>query len=144
MPTASQPDISKFWDFLNADKYAVKTDIKIDSVSLDCVQCSLETAPDNLNANDVVQGGAIFTLADLAFAAHCNMENICGESQDISVGQSCSISFLKPARGERLIAKSSCLSKGRTMSVYRVSVEDNLGTPIAEFMGNAFRIIKST
>ena len=139
MPAASQLDSGQFREFFSGDKYAEKTGVVIDDVSLECVQCSMDITPGHLNANGVVQGGAIFTLADLAFAVHCNIEHILGEDVGVSVGQSCYVSYLKPAAGKRLIAKSSCLSKGRTMSVYRVTVADDCGAPIAEFIGNAFR-----
>jgi acyl-CoA thioesterase len=85
-----------------------------------------------------VQGGAIFTLADLAFAVHCNLEMTCGENVGVTLGQSCSISYLKGTKGTRLFARSLCLSKGRNISVYRITIEDDLGVHIAEMLANAF------
>jgi acyl-coenzyme A thioesterase PaaI-like protein len=67
---------------------------------------------------------------------------VCGADMGITVGQSCAISYLKSTKGKKLIAKSSCLSKGRNMSVYRIFVEDDLGTPIAEMHGNGFTTVK--
>ena len=140
MQDSTRLDARIFRDFFSADKYAVMTGIEIDAVSIDCVECSMAITPGHLNANGVVQGGAIFTLADLAFAAHCNIGHICGEDVGVSVGQSCYVTFLKPAKGKRLAAKTSCLSQGRTMSVFRVTVEDDNGVVVAEFIGNAFRM----
>ncbi|MDR3352438.1 MAG: PaaI family thioesterase, partial [Zoogloeaceae bacterium] len=53
-------------------------------------------------------------------------------------GQSNSISYLGTARGQRLIARSTCLSRGRSISVFRVEVRDDLGNFVADMRGNGF------
>jgi acyl-CoA thioesterase len=131
-------DIHKIRDFFSADQYARAAGIVIDSVAEDQVVCSMELRDTHRNAGGAVQGGAIFTLADFTFAVHSNLDMLLGAAVGVTVGQSCGISFLKSSKGKRLIAESACLSKGRTMSVYRISVRDDLGTPIAEMHGNGF------
>jgi acyl-CoA thioesterase len=131
-------DLEKFRSFFAADRWAAAAGALIDSVGEDQVECSMEIADIHRNAGGAVQGGAIFTLADLAFAVHSNLDLVCGADVGITVGQSCSISYLKSSRGKRLIARSMCLSKGKSMSVYRISVTDDLGVPIAEMTGNGF------
>ena len=125
------------------DRFATGNGMVIDSVTEDCVVCSMELNESHRNSVDGVQGGAIFTLADLTFAVHCNLAMLCGEDIGVTLGQSCSISFLKSSKGARLIAKSTCLSKGRNMSVYRICVEDDLGSPIAEMLANGFTLSKN-
>lgn len=124
--------------FFAADRFATQAGVMIDAVQEDGVQCSMEITAMHLNAAAGVQGGAIFTLADLAFAVHSNLRLIRGEDLGITVGQSCAISYLKSPKGTRLIARSTCLSQGKTMSVYRIAVTDDLGNAIAEMHGNAF------
>jgi acyl-CoA thioesterase len=131
-------DLEKFRTFFAADHWAAAAGAVIDSVAEDLVECSMEIADVHRNAGGAVQGGAIFTLADLAFAVHSNLDMVCGANLGITVGQSCAISYLKSSRGSRLIARSVCLSRGRSMSVYRISVSDDLGVPIAEMIGNGF------
>jgi acyl-CoA thioesterase len=131
-------DLERIRRFFAADHWAAAAGIVIDTVREDSVECSLEITDTHRNAGGAVQGGAIFTLADLAFAVHSNLELACGGDLGITVGQSCSISFLKSTRGKRLIATSACLSKGRIMSVYRISINDDLGAPIAEMIGNGY------
>jgi acyl-coenzyme A thioesterase PaaI-like protein len=63
---------------------------------------------------------------------------VLGADTGITVGQSCSISYLKSSRGTRLIAESACPHRGRTMSVYRITIRDDLGISIAEMHGNGF------
>jgi acyl-CoA thioesterase len=128
--------------FFSGDRYAAAAGITIDAVREDRVECGMEIADMHRNAGGAVQGGAIFTLADLAFAVHSNLDLASGAGVGITVGQSCSISYLKSTRGKRLTAESACLSKGRTMSVYRVSVRDDLGIAIAEMLCNAYTTVK--
>ena len=40
------------------------------------------------------------------------------------------------------LAMATCVSKGRSMSVYWISVEDNLGVQIAEMLANGFTAAK--
>jgi acyl-CoA thioesterase len=137
-------DIDKFRAFFSADRWAAAAGVVIDSVQEDLVQCSMEIADIHRNAGGGVQGGAIFTLADLAFAVHSNLDMVRGADVGITVGQSCSISYLKSTRGSRLIARSVCLSRGRSMAVYRISISDDLGVPIAEMTGNGFITVKKS
>jgi acyl-CoA thioesterase len=133
-------DLEHIRNFFNKDRFATGNGIVIDSVTEDCVVCGLELGENHKNAGGNVQGGAIFTLADLAFAVHCNLAMVCGETAKLTVGQSCSISFLKATKGKRLTATSTCLSKGRSISVYRIRIEDDLGVEIAEMLANSFTL----
>jgi acyl-CoA thioesterase len=135
-------DLEKVRSYFSADKYAMMTGVVIESVGDESVTCSLDITPSHMNAGGGVQGGAIFTLCDLAFAVHCNLALLRGEDVGITVGQSCSISFLKSPKGKRLTASSVCLSKGRSISVFRISVTDDTGAPIAEMHGNAYTTAK--
>jgi acyl-CoA thioesterase len=131
-------DLDRIRDFFSADRFAAAAGIIINAVDEDQVECSMEITDKHRNAGGVVQGGAIFTLADLTFAVHANLALACGADQGITIGQSCNISFLKSSRGKRLIARSACLSRGRNVSVYRISVTDDLGVSIAEMISNGF------
>jgi acyl-CoA thioesterase len=131
-------DLEKIRAFFARDRFAANAGVVIDAVTEDEVQCSLTITPEHLNAGGGVQGGAIFTLADLAFAVHSNLRLLCGEAIGLTVGQSNSISYLAAARGKRLIARSTCLSSGRSVSVFRVEVRDELGTFVADMRGNGF------
>jgi len=133
-------DLEKIREFFKKDRFATGNGMVIDSVTEDCVVCGLELNAEHRNAGGGVQGGAIFTLADLAFAVHCNLAMVCGETEKLTVGQSCSISFLKSTKGRRLTATSKCISKGRSISVFRILIEDDLGVEVAEMLANGFTI----
>lgn len=127
-------------NFFKNDRFAGLAGAKIDSISAEEVVCSLEIEEHHLNAGDKVQGGAIFTLADFAFAVACNYDDLALDKKNISVSHSSHITFFRPASGKKLIAKSRCIQKGRKLSVYRMTVTDDEGTNIAEMTGNAYTV----
>ena len=98
----------------------------IDTAEPSHAVCSMSIRPIHLNANSAPMGGAIFTLADFAFAVAAN-----GHSPRITVTQQVSVNFLSPARGKTLIAEAKCLKAGHTTCLYIVDVADDLGTQIA-------------
>lgn len=85
------------------------------------------------NAVGIVMGGAIFTLADFAFAVASNHEN------PGTVSLSANITFLKASKGSKLIAKAECVRDGRTTCYYRVTVTDNTGALIAEVTTSGYK-----
>lgn len=135
-------DVNQIKEFFEKDKFAKTTGALIEKITDNEVICVLDYNENHLNAGGTVQGGAIFTLADFAFAVACNLEDLKNDTEAITVSQSSHIIFFKPAKGDKLIAKATCIQKGRKVSVYRMEITDNLGTHVAEMTGNAYRIIK--
>ena len=109
--------------------------IVIDEAEPGRAVCSLILEEKHMNENHVPMGGAIFTLADIACAVAAN-----GYSEKKTVSQQASITFLSPAKGERLIAEASCLRNGRTTAFYAVDVRDELGTYPAHATMNGYVI----
>ena len=86
------------------------------------------------NAMGGVMGGAIFTLADFAFAALSN------QLHHGTVAQQISINYLAAPKGNRLTAKAVCRKNGRSSCVINVDVTDDLGRDIAQFVGTGFKL----
>ena len=84
--------------------------------------CALSLRPVHLNANGAPMGGAVFTLADFAFAVAAN-----GFAEQVTVSQHASVTFLSPAKGRELLAEARCLKAGRATCLYQVEVRDELG-----------------
>ena len=84
----------------------------------------------HLNGFSIAHGGAIFALADTAFAHACNSDNV------VTVAQQCQINFLQPGRAGDLLTATA---KGRTHSgrtgIYDVTITGSDGGVIAEFRG---------
>ncbi len=78
--------------------------------------CTLQPTPQHCNAAGTVMGGAIFTLADFAFAVAANTDS------PLTVSLNNSISFLRPGKGDLLTAEAVCVNQGRTTCLYEVRV----------------------
>ena len=78
------------------------------------------------NAAGGVMGGAIFTLADFAFAVASNY------NENPSVGVSNSIEYLSAAKGKKLIATCDVDKSGRSLGFYTVHVSDDTGRAVAK------------
>ena len=133
-------NINEIKEFFKKDRFAGMTGIEIDAITKDEVICNLHIEQHHFNAKDKVQGGAIFTLADFTFAVACNYDDLLDNKNNVTVGHSCNITFLKPATGETLTAKSKCIQKGRKISVYRITITDSNGNNVAEMTGNAYTV----
>ncbi len=94
--------------------------------------CTMQIKPIHKNAAGGVMGGAIFTLADFAFAVAANCAG------GITVSLSSQINFTGAAKGEKLIARASCKKSGRTTCCYIVEVEDDLKNSVAEVLITGF------
>ena len=121
-------------EYFKNDKFATNAGMQVESFSDDEVICSVELTDDHRNANGGIMGGAIFTLADLAFAVLVN--NI----HKPSVAAQVSINYLSGAKGKKLYARSSCIKTGRSTTVASVDIYDELGTKVALFTGTAFKL----
>ena len=109
------------------DLYANKlTGAVIDEVGEDYAKCSLKLTPDHRNAYGGVMGGAIYTLADFAFAVASNFDKPVATVS--VVGQA---SFMAATKGEVLYAEAKLLKDGRTNCFYEVAVTDDLGKLIS-------------
>ncbi|MCI8357530.1 MAG: PaaI family thioesterase [Lachnospiraceae bacterium] len=130
------PDLEEIRSRFKNDHFATDAaGIVIDSAEPGKAVCSLKLEERHMNENHVPMGGAIFTLADIAFAVAAN-----GYSERKTISQHASITFLAPAKGGRLIAEASCLRGGRTTALYRVDVRDELDTYVAHATVNGYVI----
>lgn len=87
------------------------------------------------NALGMAHGGAIFSLADQAFALAANSR---GEPQ---VAISASITYLRPGRGD-LVARARKVEENRTTSVYEVQVLQG-DAVVAIFQGIGYKLRRS-
>lgn len=111
--------------FFAGDRFATENGAVIDEIGEHYAICSMEITPHHLNAAGRVMGGAVFMLADFAFAVASNF----GHPADVTTTSQ--ITFLRPSQGKMLYAKSQELRRGRTAVYYETSVTDDLGALIA-------------
>lgn len=116
------------------DKFATNNGIKLDELTEDYSICSLKLTDNHKNAYGGVMGGAIFTLADFAFATLSN--NI----HSLTVAQHVNITYLSAPKGEVLFAKATCRKSGKTTTIINVDVYDDTGRDVAQFTGTGFKL----
>ena len=115
------------------DQLAVEYDMKLEEVAPGFVRVSMKVTEKMLNAIGLCHGGAIFSLADFAFAAASNSHG------QVSVALSAHISYPAPARlGDTLTATAREVSRTRRTGLYQVEVRRQDGTLVALFTGNVF------
>ena len=115
------------------DRFASSSGMVLDELGEDYSVCSVELNENHLNAYGGVMGGAIFTLADLAFAALSNNIHF------PTVAQQVSINYLNSVKGSKLIARGSIKKDGRNTCTIIVDVTDDTGRDIAQFVGLGFK-----
>ena len=111
------------------DTYASSTTgVEIDEIGEDYAKCSLVIKDIHRNIYNSVMGGAIYTLADLAFAVASNFNK---DVATVSIGGQSS--FMASTKGSVLYAEAKLIKDGRSNCFYEVLVTDDLGKKIAFF-----------
>ncbi|HEY3370126.1 MAG TPA: PaaI family thioesterase [Prolixibacteraceae bacterium] len=124
--------IKKLEQILKNDRFAAHTDIHLVSVQNGEATAEMLVADKHLNGVNIIQGGALFTLADFTFAAASNSHG------RIAVATHASITFFKGVSSGKLTAHAKELNSGKTLSHYAVDILDEEGNKIAHFTGAAF------
>lgn len=116
------------------DRFATVNGAVIDEIGEGYAKCTMVLNDTHRNALGAVMGGAIFTLADFAFAVASNWN----KNPQVSLGAS--ISFLGRAKGERLTAEARKVKEGRKTCYYEIMVTDELGNQVAHMTSNGFAV----
>ncbi|MBI5504985.1 MAG: PaaI family thioesterase [Deltaproteobacteria bacterium] len=119
--------------FFTQDRYAAHSGIELVSVSPGHAVAQMRIQPYHFNAVGRVQGGAIFTLADLAFAAASNAHG------KAAVAINVSITYMSAAASGTLRAEARELTANPKLASYTVNVTDDSGTLVAVFQGLTYR-----
>lgn len=120
-------------EFFKRDRYAAHTGVELLAVAPGRAKAQLELNENHLNGLGSIQGGAIFTLADLTFAAAANSHGT------VAVAINVSISYLKAVSTGTLYAEAEEIALNPRLGTYTVSVKDDQGALIALFQGLAYR-----
>ena len=121
-------------DYLNeGDRFAAGSGARLLEITPGSAVAVLEVTSNHLNAGGVCQGGAIFTLADLVFAALVNQ----GENLTFAINST--IYYHVSARvGDTLRAEGSLSCAHHRIPTAEVKVTNQDGVHIATFTGQAY------
>ena len=121
-------------EYFSKDRFATENGMTLDEVDATHAAASLTVDSRHKNAFGGVMGGAIFTLADFAFAALTN------DRERVTVAQQVSINYFAQPKGARLVATARYKKDGRNSCVVNVDVVDDSGREIAQFVGTGFKL----
>ncbi len=119
--------------FFANDRFASAAGVELVSASPGRAVARMKIGQQHHNALGIAQGGAIFTLADFAFAVACNSHGT------MAVAANVSITFMKATRSVLLTAEAKEISKNHKLGTYTVTVTDETGDIVALFQGLAYR-----
>lgn len=121
-------------DFFENDLFAKNAGVELLEVKEGYSKARLTITAAHLNAGNRTQGGAIFTLADLALAAAANSHGT------LAFSLSSNITFLRSSGpGDTLYAEARERYIGRTTGYYQIDVTNQEGKLIATFESSVFR-----
>ena len=114
------------------DRFAAASGVELVELRPGYAKAHLKIHQRHLNSVGIVQGGAIFTLADFAFAVACN------SAGRIAVAVSMNLACTKATRSGTLRAEAIEVSRSRRISVCTVRVTDDDDELVALFQGTAY------
>ena len=120
--------------FFERDRFAKNAGIEILEARSGYAKVKMEVSDMHLNGGDVVQGGALFTLADLAFAVAVNSH----AKLTFSIQSSINI-FKSEKAGCTLYAEAQEIFDHSKIANCEVRITNTSNELIATFSGTAFR-----
>ena len=120
-------------EFFKDDRYAALSGIELLEVEPGRAKTKMEIRDMHLNAGNVVQGGAIFTLADFAFAAAVNAYG------NLAMSIETSIRYFKGVGTGTLFAEAKAIHIHKKLATFEVTVTNEKEELIALFTATAYR-----
>jgi len=119
------------------DRFAASIGAQLTEIKPGYAKAEMEVGQHHLNGGGVCQGGAIYTLADLSFAAVSNSHGL------LTLGIANNITFLKSAQlGDHLIAECSETFDHHRLPYCDIKVTNQHHELIAIMTGLAYRLNK--
>ncbi len=125
--------IDELKEYLNqADRFGKFNGMRLTVLKIGYAEAEMEITSNSLNGLDLVQGGAIFTLADLALAGAANSHGF------HTVSVSSSISYVRPGSGKVLKAVAREANRGKRTGLYEIEVFNDQGKLVAKMISTTF------
>lgn len=119
--------------FFENDTFGKNAGIVLLSTSAGKARVKMEIGSKHLNSHRTVHGGAIFTLADTAFAVASNSHGVPAAAINAH------ISYMKSVSSGTLFADAEEFALNPKLATYTVKVTDENGDNIAIFQGMVYR-----
>ncbi len=120
-------------DFFRNDKFALHAGVQLLELKPGYAKASMEITPEHLNAGGVCQGGALFTLADLAFAAVANSH------MKLTLSVSANITFLRSVKSGTIYAEAHETCDNHRIPFIEVRIMEESGALVAVMTSSGYR-----
>ncbi|MBQ8592985.1 MAG: PaaI family thioesterase [Bacteroidaceae bacterium] len=121
-------------DFLKNDRFAANAGVELIEVHEKYAKAQMRVTAEHLNAGGVCQGGALFTLADLAYAAVANNEKA------LTFSITANITFVHAAKeGEIIYAEAEEIVNHPRIPFIEVRLTNGQGELLAIFTSSGYR-----
>ena len=125
--------MDKIKEFFKRDQFAEHCGIELVEVSSGTAKAEMMVKREHLNGLNTVHGGAIFTLADFAFAAAANSYG------NVTVAINVSITYMKALTAGKITAVAREISRNPKLSTYTIDIYNDAGELAAVFQGLAYQ-----
>lgn len=115
------------------DRFAANAGAELLEIKEGYGRARMLITPEHLNGGGVCQGGAIFTLADLAFAAAVNSHGV------LTFSTSSNITYFKSVSQGYIYAEAREIVNHHRMPYAEVRVTDEAGELVAIFTSSGYR-----
>ena len=120
-------------EFFQKDRFAVHAGVELLEVRQGYARARMLVTQEHLNGGGVCQGGALFTLADLAFAAAINSH------LELTFSTSSNMTFVANVSQGYVYAEAHEVVNHPRMPYGEVRVTDETGRLLAVFTSSAYR-----
>lgn len=120
-------------EFFKGDRFAALAGIELMEIGDGYGKARMLITPEHLNGGGFCQGGALFTLADLAFAAAVNSHNV------LTVSTSSNITYVRSVKQGYVYAEAHELINHHRMPYAEVIIKDEDGETVAIFTSSGYR-----
>jgi acyl-CoA thioesterase len=118
--------------FVERDGFARHVGVQVLDYGEGHARARLDVAAHHLNSLGTLHGGAIFSLADAAFAVAAN-------SRGLALATNVDVAFFKMVRAGALVAEAHEVARNARMATYLVEVRDDGGALVAQMQGTVYR-----
>jgi acyl-CoA thioesterase len=121
------------FDFFKNDRFAAMAGVELMEISEGYAKARMLITPEHLNGGGVCQGGALFTLADLAFAAAVNSHLV------LTFSTTSNITIFRSVAEGYVFAEANEIVNHPRLPYAEVKITDEKGQLIAVFTSSGYR-----
>ena len=125
--------MEKYKEFFKADRFASNAGVELLEVRPGFAKARMLVTEEHLNAGGVCQGGALFTLADLAFAAVANSRD------QLTLSINANITFIRSVKEGHVYAEAIEVFNHHRIPFIEVRLTDDVGELVAVMTSSGYR-----